>query len=96
MPRCSPKRTRNKKKKKEKKRKRKKKKKGKRKRDCAQRWGWGEENGIRRDGDTPRGEFPGGLMVRVRPFHGCSPGSIPGLGTENHPETYNSRNCHHL
>ena len=29
-------------------------------------------------------EFPGGLVVRIRCFHHCSPGSIPGLGTEIH------------
>ena len=27
-------------------------------------------------------EFPGGLVVRTQHFHCCSPGSIPGLGTE--------------
>ena len=27
-------------------------------------------------------EFPGGLVVRIQSFHLCSPGSVPGLGTE--------------
>ena len=27
-------------------------------------------------------ELPGGLVVRIRHFHCCGPGSIPGQGTE--------------
>ena len=31
------------------------------------------------------GKFLGGLMVRIQCFHCCSPGSIPGVGTETDP-----------
>ena len=46
--------------------------------------------GINQDWDfakkREKGEFPGGLVVRILGFHCCGPGSIPHQGTENPKE----------